>query len=122
MYGVFLIAELGRLKGVFNPNTEYDLLWESSEAMYEDFLNSPFNKETIGEYDCISDYLNSKPKMELEIGNEVTINIPFTYQIGDEGYHSGKELNTIEDCMDEVRAEIEAGVLIEGEVMLVVGK
>jgi hypothetical protein len=122
MYGVFLIAELGRLRGIFKPNLEYDLLWETSEAMYKDFLDSPFNKETQGEYDCISDYLNTLPKAELEVGDEVTINIPFTYEIGDEGYHSGKDLNTIEDCMDEVRAEIEAGVLNEDEVFLEVSK
>ena len=122
MYGVFLIAELGRLKGIFKPHVEYDLLWETSEAMYKEFLDSAFNKADQSEYDCISDYLNAQPKAVLEVGDEVTINIPFTYEIGDEGYHSGKELNTIQDCMDEVLAEIEAGVLNEDEVFLEVGK
>jgi hypothetical protein len=65
MYGVFLIAELGRLKGIFNPNLEYDLLWETSEAMYKDFVGSSFDTETKSEYDCISDYLNTLPKVEL---------------------------------------------------------
>jgi len=35
--------------------------------------------------------------LEPKEGQEVTINIPFTYTIGDEGYHSGKTLKTIRD-------------------------
>lgn len=58
---------------------------------------------------------------KLKDGQTVTINIPFTYTIGDEGFHSGKVLKTIEDCKDEVLAEIQAGVLDEGEVFLEVG-
>ena len=58
MYGVFLIAELGRLKNVINPNLEYDLIWETSQAIYNDFLKSNFNDHNKSEYDCISDYLN----------------------------------------------------------------
>jgi hypothetical protein len=58
----------------------------------------------------------------LKEGTQVTINIPFTYTIGEEGYHSGKLLKTIKDCEDEVRAEIEAGVINEDEVMLELGK
>jgi hypothetical protein len=61
-------------------------------------------------------------KGKLKEGQEVTINIPFTYTIGEMGYHSGKVLETIEDCENEVRAEIEAGVLNEDEVFLEVGK
>lgn len=60
-------------------------------------------------------------RIKLKEGQEVTINIPFTYTIGEMGYHSGKVLETIEDCENEVRAEIEAGVLNEDEVMLEVG-
>ena len=60
-------------------------------------------------------------RIKLKEGQEVTINIPFVYTIGDIGYHSGKVLETIEDCENEVRAEIEAGVLNEDEVMLEVG-
>ena len=55
---------------------------------------------------------------KLEQGQEVTINIPFTYTIGEEGFHSGKVLNTIQDCKDEVLAEIESGVLNENEVFM----
>ena len=55
---------------------------------------------------------------KLKEGQTVTINIPFTYTIGEEGYHSGKVLETIEDCKNEVLAEIEAGVLSESEVYM----
>lgn len=58
---------------------------------------------------------------KLEKGKEVIINIPFTYTIGEVGYHSGKTLLTIEDCKNEVLAEIENGVLEEDEVFLEVG-
>ena len=49
--------------------------------------------------------------LELKEGQEVTINIPFTYTIGEEGTFSGKVLKTIEDCKDEIRAEIDNGIL-----------
>ena len=58
---------------------------------------------------------------KLKEGQVVTINIPFVYTIGEEGFHTGKVLETIEDCKDEVLAEIEAGVLSEGEVYMEVG-
>jgi len=47
--------------------------------------------------------------LKLEAGQEVTINIPFTYTIGEEGFVTNKELLTIEDCEDEVRAELNKG-------------
>ena len=56
--------------------------------------------------------------LKLKKGQEVTINIPFTYTIGEEGCHTGNVLETIEDCKNEVLAEIESGVLNEGEVYL----
>lgn len=58
---------------------------------------------------------------KLKEGQEVTINIPFTYTIGEEGYNSGKLLKTIQDCMNEVRAEIDNGNL-EGDVFMEVGE
>ena len=59
---------------------------------------------------------------KLKEGQIVTILIPFTYTIGDEGYQSGKEkLETIEDCMNEVRAELDNGLITGDEVMLEVG-
>lgn len=56
----------------------------------------------------------------MKKGTEVTINIPFTYTIGEDGFHSGKVLNSVEDCKAEVLAEIEAGVLSENEVFMTV--
>jgi|TARA_Y100000289_G_scaffold54301_1_gene56655 hypothetical protein len=53
---------------------------------------------------------------ELKEYQEITINIPFTYTIGDRGFHSGKVLKTIQDCKDEVLLEIESG--LHGEVFM----
>jgi len=55
---------------------------------------------------------------KLAKGLTVTVNIPFTYTIGEEGYHSNKVLNTIEDCENEVRAEFENGAFNENEMSL----
>ena len=61
-------------------------------------------------------------KEKLKEGQTVTILIPFTFTIGEEGYQSGKErLETIEDCENEVRAEIENGIPAD-DVRLEVGK
>lgn len=56
--------------------------------------------------------------VKLQHGQEVTINIPFTYTIGEEGYHSGKVLETIQDCKDEVLAEIDAGAINSTDLYL----
>ena len=55
---------------------------------------------------------------ELKKGQDVTINVPFTYTIGEMGFRTNKILNTIEDCKAEVLAEIESGVLNESEVFM----
>ena len=47
---------------------------------------------------------------KLKKGTFVTVNVPFTYEIGEPGPITGKILRTIEDCEDEVRAEIDAGI------------
>lgn len=60
---------------------------------------------------------------KLKKGQTVTILIPFTYTIGEEGYQSGNpSLETIEDCENEVRAEIENGIITAEDVMLEVGE
>ena len=46
---------------------------------------------------------------KLEHGQEIKLNVPFIYTIGEEGAITGNVLETIEDCMEEVRAEIEQG-------------
>ena len=47
---------------------------------------------------------------KLAKGLTVTVNVPFTYTIGEEGFATGKVLRTIEDCANEVRAEIDNGL------------
>ena len=59
-------------------------------------------------------------KIKRYDGQEITINIPFTYTIGEVGYHTGRTLETIEDCKNEVLAEIDASVLNTNEIFLTV--
>ena len=59
-------------------------------------------------------------KIKRYEGQEITINIPFTYIIGEVGYHTGRTLETIEDCKNEVLAEVEASVLNTNEIFLTV--
>ena len=61
-------------------------------------------------------------KIKRYEGQEITINIPFTYTIGEVGYYTGslKSLETIEDCKNEVLAEIDASVLNTNEIFLTV--
>ena len=55
--------------------------------------------------------------MQLEEGQEITVNIPFTYTIGTKSYHTDKVIETISDCFEEVRNEIDEGILAEHGVM-----
>ena len=55
---------------------------------------------------------------ELKEGQEVTINVPFTYTIGEEGNFTHKVLLTVEDCENEVRAELNDG--LDGDNALLV--
>lgn len=55
--------------------------------------------------------------MKLEQGQEITLNVPFTYTIGEEGPITGKILETIEDCKNEVRAEFDQGIA-GGDVLI----
>jgi hypothetical protein len=50
-------------------------------------------------------------KEELKDGTIVDISVPFCYTIGEEGPTTGKILRTIEDCENEVRAELDQGVV-----------
>lgn len=54
-------------------------------------------------------YLETKDlkSKKLEQGQEVTINVPYVYEVGQEGPITGDLLNTIEDMEREVRAELE---------------
>ena len=55
---------------------------------------------------------------KLKEGQEVTINVPFTYTIGEEGPVTGKVLETIQDCKDEAEAELLNG--LSGEIFMTV--
>lgn len=64
-YNIFLVVELGKLRGVINSNLEYDLLWEEATKLYEEFEKSTFNDENRSEYDCIDAFLDSKIEYRL---------------------------------------------------------
>ena len=57
--------------------------------------------------------------LKLEKGQEITINVPFRYCIGEKGPITGKLLETVEDCKAEVQAEIDGGI---SDVFMVVEK
>lgn len=40
-------------------------------------------------------------------GEVIKVRVPFEYTIGDTGYHTGKTLETTQDCIDEARAELD---------------
>lgn len=54
----------------------------------------------------------------LENGTRVYVNIPFEYEIGEEGPTTGNILRTVEDCENEVRAELDNGVINGVSVLL----
>jgi hypothetical protein len=45
-------------------------------------------------------------------GEEIRLNIPFIYTIGEIGYHSGKEVLTYKDCEHEMLMDIQSGDLL----------
>lgn len=47
----------------------------------------------------------------LKDGTIVDISVPFSYTIGEEGPTTGNILRTVEDCENEVRAELDQGVV-----------
>lgn len=53
---------------------------------------------------------------KLKEGQEITVLIPFTYTVGQEGYYGGKPILTIQDAEEEVKAEIQAGTLETDEI------
>jgi hypothetical protein len=58
----------------------------------------------------------AKDNQEPQDGTEVTINVPFTYTIGEEGPFTGKLLETIQDCKDEAEAELLNG--LSGDILM----
>ncbi len=54
----------------------------------------------------------------MKNGTEVTVNVPFTYTIGEEGPITGKVLETVQDCKDEAEAELLEG--LSGDILMTV--
>jgi hypothetical protein len=69
-YSQFLFSQLLR-DLIFTANEkEYDLLFELSNNLYNNFENSEENKLNKSEYDCIVDYIyNNKEYLETLIRN-----------------------------------------------------
>lgn len=51
------------------------------------------------------------------MGN-IVVNIPFSYERGQEGYFSGNKINSFEDAKEEVVAELEGGNIIYSELFM----
>ena len=49
----------------------------------------------------------------MEHGTNIQVKIPFLYTIGEEGYYTDKVLNTVEDCIEEAKAELGANESFE---------
>ena len=47
---------------------------------------------------------------KLKEGQTVTVSIPFSYTIGEEGFYTNKILESIEDCLEEAKLDLEANV------------
>ena len=89
----------------------------SEEA--QDFFNETYDTiESMA--DSYIGVISDINKGEIKEGDEVIINIPFTYTIGDIGHYSKKPLKTIKDCEYEVLSEIENGFPYGEDIFLTV--
>ena len=57
-YDFFLFTQLDYAQGDKLNELEYDWAFDEIILMYEDFLESKYNVDTKGLYECIVDYLN----------------------------------------------------------------
>lgn len=85
---------------------EVDCMIYTEEA--QDFFNETYD-EIENMFDTTCGIMSDREKPTPRKGDEVTIAIPFTYTLGEESYMSGKVLNTVEDCINEVYYELENG-------------
>ncbi|MGI9143074.1 MAG: hypothetical protein ACR2IJ_07765 [Fluviibacter sp.] len=61
-YSFYLFSELVNIFDEYQINKQpYDIQFEYKEALYIEYLNSPYNKDK-GEYECITDFLTNKVK------------------------------------------------------------
>jgi transcription termination factor NusB len=69
-YNQFLFSQLLRDLTYSANEKEYDLLFELSNYLYDNFENSEENKQDKSEYECIVDYIcNNKEYLEIIIRN-----------------------------------------------------
>jgi hypothetical protein len=59
-YNIYLFSNLVKLYDDKFANEPYDIQFELLELMYNDFFNSKFNSDSLGEYQCIINYLKNK--------------------------------------------------------------
>ena len=54
---------------------EYDLTWEQGNQLYQEFLDSAHNEDSVGEYECIENFLQSDvPTLDDELEAEAIFN------------------------------------------------
>lgn len=59
-YNIFLMIELAKIATVINPDLSYDEIWSKGEKLYAEFVESPFNVDTEGKYECVELFLRNK--------------------------------------------------------------
>jgi len=59
-YGIFLMIELARCKGIIDEELEYDLTWENGTGLFNEFQGGKFDRADQPLYECIEEFLNTK--------------------------------------------------------------
>jgi hypothetical protein len=70
-YNEYLFSQLLAIYDEDFKVMPYDEQWELVPQMYLDFINSNFNNESKGEYDCIVNYLNADKHKVSAVANEI---------------------------------------------------
>lgn len=63
-YSQYLILQLAQAQKVVDPNESYDIAWGMGGELLVEFESSEFNVDTKSEYDCMWDFLTTKPKFK----------------------------------------------------------
>jgi len=63
-YSQYLILQLAQAQNVVDPNEDYDTAWGMGGELLAEFEGSAFDVDTRSEYDCMWDFLITKPKFE----------------------------------------------------------
>jgi len=56
-YYIHLTTNFAKSHRLFNENDGDDNMWNKGEVLYEEFLESDYNKEDKSEYDCIEEFI-----------------------------------------------------------------